>query len=99
MENGGLIPSILCQFNQWEAIASPLINYEGIEMDDLIKALQILLKYGNPKWPTNCSHDVMAIMEIEPDKVSDEDIKELDRLGFFVSDEDGCFMSFKFGSA
>jgi DNA-binding protein YbaB len=67
-------------------------------MEDLIKALQILLKYGNPEWPTNCSHDVLYV-DINPDKVSKEDIETLDKLGFFIDEESGeGFMSFKFGS-
>lgn len=70
-------------------------------MKDLIEALQILLKYGNPSYPTHCEHDVLTICGISPDDVSDEDKTELDRLGFFVSDEYGVeqFQSFKFGSA
>ena len=68
-------------------------------MEDLIKALQILLKYGNPSYPTHCEHDVMYICGIEADQVSDEDKDELDRLGFLVDEEDGGFMSFKYGSA
>ena len=70
-------------------------------MEDLIKALQILLKYGNPSYPTHCEHDVMYICGIEPSDVSDEDKKALDKLGFFVDDESGeeGFRSFKFGSA
>jgi len=69
-------------------------------MKDLIEALTILLKYGNPQWPTNCSHDCLAIVGIEPDGVSEEDKKRLDELGFFVSeDEDMGFISFRFGSA
>ena len=30
-------------------------------MENLIKALQILLKYGNPKRPTHCEHDELTI--------------------------------------
>ena len=67
-------------------------------MKDLIKALTILLKYGNPKWPTHCEHDVLRIM-INPYQVSDEDIKTLDDLGVFIDDKGECFMSFRFGSA
>ena len=68
-------------------------------MGDLIKALQILLKYGNPKHPTHCEHDTLTICEIKPSEVSAEDIAELDKLGFFISDEaDGFFQSFRFGS-
>lgn len=68
-------------------------------MKDLIEALQIFLKYGNPRNPTNCSHDELHIMEIEPEDVSEEDIKRLDELGFFVSESENCFMSFRYGSA
>ena len=68
-------------------------------MKDLIKALQIFLKYGNPDYPTHCEHDIMYISGIEPEEVSAEDIKELDKLGFFIEEEFGGFASFKFGSS
>lgn len=70
-------------------------------MEQLVKALQILLKYGNPQYPTHCEHDVLTICGIDPADVSDDDKKELDDLGFFVSTEYGeeCFQSFRFGSA
>jgi len=68
-------------------------------MEDLIKALQIFLKYENVTYPTNCSHDVLAIMDIEQDQVSDDDTKELEKLGFSWSDEEEVFISFRYGSA
>ena len=70
-------------------------------MNDLIEALQIFLKYGNPEYPTHCSHDELSIMEITKDQVSEDDLVRLDELGFFWSDdeEEGCFKSFRFGSA
>ena len=68
-------------------------------MEQLIEALQIFMKYKNVKWPTNCTHDVLAIMEISKDEVSEEDIKRLDELHFFWSDEYDSFISFHFGSA
>lgn len=69
-------------------------------MEDLIKALQIFMKYGNPDYPTHCEHDVMYICGIDPGEVSDEDKKALDELGFFAGEEDADgFMSFKYGSA
>jgi len=67
-------------------------------MEELIKALQILLRYDNPKYPTHCEHDSLAVL-IDPTLVSDEDKKKLDELGFFVSEENECFMSFRYGSA
>lgn len=81
-------------------------------MEDLIKALQIFLKYGNPEWPTHCEHDVMYV-NVSPKEMSKEEIKELDELGFFPVDcdgnsydddfdgeyeEDDFFMSYKYGS-
>lgn len=50
-------------------------------MENLIKALQIFLKYGNPEWPTACEHDVLYV-QIEYSLVSEEDKEELDKLGF-----------------
>lgn len=65
-------------------------------MSDLIEALQILLKYGNPHAPTHCEHDVLLVC-IDPIKVSEEDIKRLSELSF-KPDESG-FASYRFGSA
>ena len=64
-------------------------------MDDLIAALTILRKYGNPTHPTNCSHDELFVC-IGAVLVSPADKEELSRLGFFV--EDDGFKSFRFGS-
>jgi hypothetical protein len=66
-------------------------------MKDLIKALQIFLKYGNPDYPCNCSHDELYI-NISTDLVSDEDKIDLDELGFFADDESDGFKSFRYGS-
>lgn len=66
-------------------------------MEDLIKALQIFLKYGNKNYPTYCEHDILYV-DVDPSVVSDEDKKVLDELGFFVDDENDCFASFKYGS-
>lgn len=70
-------------------------------MKELIEALQILLKYGNPDNPTHCEHDVMYICGIEPDDVSKEDKVKLKKLGFSVGNETGedLFYSYKYGSA
>ena len=68
-------------------------------MENLIKALQIFLKYGNPTYPTNCSHDYLFVC-VDPILVTDEDKAELNNLGFFVDTEfDGTgFGSFRYGS-
>ena len=66
-------------------------------MEDLIKALQIFLKYANPSYPTHCEHDVLYVM-VDPELVSLEDKKRLDKLGFFASSEGDSFQSFRYGS-
>lgn len=66
-------------------------------MENLIKALQIFLKYGNPDYPTHCEHDVMYV-SIPYKLVSEEDKNTLDKLGFFA-DENGCFKSYRYSSS
>jgi hypothetical protein len=68
----------------------------GYTMNDLIEALQICAKYETPEWPTNCEHDILTIC-VDNTKFSEEDIKRLDELGFFVG-EGGGFASYRFGS-
>ena len=52
-------------------------------MENLIRALQIFLKYGNPKYPFYVVDDIFCIDdEISPFDVSNEDLKELEKLGF-----------------
>ena len=67
-------------------------------MEDLIRALNIFLKYGNPHCPFHCEHDILYV-DIDPGVVSEDDIKELDGLGFFPSTEhpEG-FNSYRYGS-
>lgn len=66
-------------------------------MEDLIKALQIFLKYGNSYAPTNCSHDEFFV-NISPSLVSKDDVAILNKLGFFVNDGFDGFSSYRFGS-
>lgn len=79
-------------------------------MEQLIEALQILLKYGNEKYPTHCEHDCLHIVGIEPKSISDEDKSKLYDLGFLVRiegelDSDGEeieeseIFSYRYGSA
>ena len=66
-------------------------------MEDLIKALQIFLKYGNPQFPTHCEHDILYIM-ISPDDVSAEDLQELEKLHFRPDEYGVGFSSTYYGS-
>lgn len=70
-------------------------------MGDLIKALQILLKYRDEQFPVHCEHDVMYIVGIDPAEVSEEDKAALKSLGFISGKPHGepCFYSYKYGSA
>ena len=68
-------------------------------MKKLIEALQIFLKYGDPDYPTHCEHDQLFICGIEASKVSKEDKKKLNDLGFIVDKENDGFYSFRYGSA
>lgn len=69
-------------------------------MDQLIKALQIFLKYDNPTYPTHCEHDELWICgNYDPARMSAEDVAELDELGFHWDESDESFKSFWFGSA
>ena len=70
-------------------------------MGDLIKALQIFLKYDDSRWPCHCEHDELWICgdKYTKDDISEEDVAELDRLGFFWDESDEGFKSHRFGSA
>lgn len=67
-------------------------------MKELIKALQIFSKYVegyNEDYPTHCEHDELQVI-VNPEKVSEDDIEELDKLGFFPLGD--YFVSYKYGS-
>lgn len=68
-------------------------------LDTLIEALKIFRIYGNPSSPTYCSHDLLTICGIEPDVVSDEHKKQLEKYGFDVNEDEDCFYSYYYGSA
>jgi hypothetical protein len=70
-------------------------HVKEVAMDDLIEALTIFRKYGNPRNPTHCEHDELWVVGIGP--VNDADAARLDRLGFFWDGEG--WKSFRFGSA
>ncbi len=67
-------------------------------MEDLIKALQIFLKYKNNQYPTVCEHDTLYIVDMEDVNISEEDVATLNELGFRHSEYDG-WISHKYGSA
>ena len=68
-------------------------------MDDLIEALTIFGKYSDTNYPTRCEHDTLYIC-VSPEDLDDlKDIDRLDELGFFISDDEDCFISYRFGNA
>ena len=68
-------------------------------MEDLIKALTILLKYENNHNPTYCSFGEF-IVDVDYDLVSQEDKQILEDLGFYKNDThtNTGFISYRFGS-
>lgn len=72
-------------------------------MKRLIEALTIFAKYQDLEWPTHCEHDVLYIMGITKDEVSEEDQKRLVELGFHWKkgggEEDPGWVSYHFGRA
>ena len=67
-------------------------------MKDLIKALEILLKYrpNDVEYPFWCEHDILHIAGINPSIVSEEDKRQLEELGIAAGIDE--FYSFKYGS-
>ena len=69
-------------------------------MENLIKALTIISKYleGYHKdYPTSCEHDVLYA-HVNYEKISQEDLVELDKLGFMPNEDLGNMMSYRYGS-
>ena len=66
-------------------------------MKELIKALMILNRYGNPAYPTHCEHDILIVC-ISPKLVTKEDCASLAEMGFLVDKEEDCFYSYRYGS-
>lgn len=69
-------------------------------MENLIKALTIISKYleGYHKdYPTSCEHDVLYV-HVNYKKISQEDLIELDKLGFIPTEDLGNMMSYRYGS-
>ncbi len=69
-------------------------------MQDLIDALQILLQYWDPEdiHPTGCQDDTLFIY-VDPNAVTEHDIRQLEQLGFDADYSIESFSSYKFGSA
>jgi hypothetical protein len=67
-------------------------------MGDLIKALNIFLKYKDSYSPTHCEHDILYVVDVSYEEVSENDKEELEKLGFSWSSDD-CWCSYRFGSA
>lgn len=65
-------------------------------MEDLIKALTIMLKHGNVSHPFHCEHDELYVYPKSMD-FTEEEFAQLEELGFSSNGEDG-FYSFKYGS-
>ena len=69
-------------------------------MKDLIKALTILSKYleeHHVNYPTYCEHDVLYVC-VDYTKIPEEEIFELQELGFYRDEDTGYMISYRYGS-
>lgn len=67
-------------------------------MDDLIEALTIFRKYGNPRSPVFCGHDQIFVnIQTGPDQMTPGDADRLEALSF-THDGDMGWTSYRFGS-
>lgn len=46
-------------------------------MGDLIKALNIFLKYKDSYSPTHCEHDILYVVDVSYEEILDDDKEEL----------------------
>jgi len=68
-------------------------------MKKLIEALTIFSKYADVDYPTHCEHDMLMVMDVAQESVSDTDVATLDKLGFFWNEEYDSWCSYRYGSA
>ena len=68
-------------------------------MEDLIQALSIFARYTKAYAPTHCEHDVFYVVGVGKDTPSAEEKNRLETLGFFWSEDNNAWASFRFGSA
>ena len=64
----------------------------------LDNALEVAEKSDKPQKETICALVQLVNMYDEEGGLCDDDIKQLDTLGFFWDEADECFISFRFGS-
>ena len=70
-------------------------------MKRLIEALQFILQFMKDpecKFPTACAHDVLYIWGVDLPKMTAEDVKKLDDMGFNVGFEEERFIEECFGN-
>ena len=62
-------------------------------MKELIKALQIMLRYfkdADEKFPTHCEHDILYVWGVDFDKIPLADVLRLYELGFIPGGDYDC---------
>lgn len=64
-------------------------------MKNLVKALQILLKYGDNKNPFIFEYGIIKIVGYYPKNMSEQDISDLEKLGFIWENERECFSCYE----
>lgn len=66
-------------------------NVNDEEMENLIKALQILLKYGNPTNVLTWQIDIARVNGVRPSLVANEDVLALKQLGVWANYREDYF--------
>lgn len=66
-------------------------------MKELIEALTIFMNYDEGS-STHCEHDVLLVVSVTEDQVSDEDKSRLEELSFRWMTEYDSWGSYRFGS-
>lgn len=56
-------------------------------MKNLVKALTILNRYGNPKFPLSFKKGILTILDIDTNAITREDRAELLECGFWIKDK------------
>lgn len=82
-----------CKHTFVSILTSPCLNVLSIvigkvrnkqmkNLEGFIKGCQIFLKYGNVDFPFSAGHDIIWVLDISPENVSQSDKDELEIYGF-----------------
>lgn len=79
-------------------MSQPSDNTYSAAWSDLIAALTLLARAGNPVSPFHCEHDTLHIMA-DPADFTPEELAQLEAWSIHADEENGSFYSHYYGSA